>query len=238
MFINEEKAVSNLFTSSFHDKVLILTEVLAVLEEYLIASRTPSDEYSKYAAVILIGSCLKSLVSSLDRLSKGYVSDSEALLKKAVEGFFYVAYFSKHTEDAKIWCTQNKKPDLNYKDLAIALDKDQSNVPFFPTNYDNFFTTYIYDVVYKQANRLAHHDFDLVHEEMGLDNKNPTQFATTMVLGPKFDQRIMKTTLFRITMFSMFLLSILLIVTDMRENDKYKEIFKKVTDLFWEKEEE
>lgn len=234
MFKDEEKAVSDLFSGNFQERTLILKEVFTVLEEYLIASRTPSDDYSKYAVVILIGSCFKSLVSALDRLSKGYISDSEALLKKAVEGFFYVAYFSKHAEDAKIWCTRNKKPDLNYKDLAIALDQDQINGPFFPTNYDNFFSKYIYEIVYKQANRLAHHDFDLVHEEMGLDNKNPKQFATTMVLGPKFDQQIMKTTLFRLIMFSMFLLSMLLIVADMHENDEYKEVFKKVTDQFWD----
>ncbi len=92
--------------------------------------------------------------------------------------------------------------------------------------------------MYKQANRLAHHDFDLVHEEMGLDNSNPQQFATTMVLGPKFDQYIMKTTLFRLTMFSMFLTTMLLKVTDSSENESYKKVFRQVTDLFQDNENE
>ncbi len=232
MFNNEENLVLSKFKQAFAPKVDFVSRILKKIEQTLHSSATPKDNFSKYAGVILAGSCLKSLISSYDRLSKGYLTDCEALLKKSIEGFFYQAYFHENKNEAKLWCQNNTKPKLNYYDLAVKLDKSQFISKFFPTDYENFFTEYIYRVGYTQSNRLAHLDFDMVHFEMGLENEDQTQFATTMVLGPKYEFKMMKTTLNRLIMFSMFQLSLLLYITDQKGGEEYTSLFSELKKTF------
>lgn len=232
MFQHEEHLVQSEFIKHFKNKIDLLRRIFPLFEQYLKESQTSENDYAKYSAVILAGSSLKSLIGALDRISKGYTSDSEALLKKAIEAFFYQTYFYNHSKEAQEWCQKNKKPKLDYYSLAQRLDKLQFDKNFFPTDYENFFTDYVYKVGYRQANRLAHLDFDLVHQEMGLDNDNPAHFAKTLVIAPKFDRELMKTSLLRIVMFSMFQLTMLIYITNQKENDAYKSIFSGILSLF------
>ena len=232
MFTNEENLVSGRFNQTFAPKVDFVNRIFRKIEQSLQNSKTPRNDFAKYAGIMLAGSCFKSLISTLDRLSKGYLTDCEALLKKSIEGFFYQAYFHENQKEAELWCQNNKKPELNYYDLAIQLDKIQFVNKFFPTNHDNFFTEYIYKVGYFQSNRLAHLDFDMVHFEMGLENEDQTQFASTMVLGPKFEKTMMETTLNRLIMFSMFQLSLLLYMTEQKGDKEYERFFVELHKTF------
>lgn len=234
MFSSEEELVFKEFSTTFQERIVLVVDIQKLIENLLQTSRVGANDYANYAAVILAGSSFKSLVSAYDRLSKGYLSDAETLIKKSIEGFFYQLHFHENKDDAKSWCIDNKKPEFRrgLRTLAYRLDVLNKENKFFPTDHEEFFTSIVHESGYGQSNRFAHLDFDTVHLEIGLENMDPAQFATTMVIGPKYEGEMMKITLNRLIMFSMFQATLLLYITDQQPSDLYQKVFDRFRQQF------
>lgn len=234
MFNAEETLVRNKFLETFSKEAKLFNDLLQLYEKLIYKVSTPPEEHNKYCAALLAGLNLKSFSSAFDRLSKGYLSDSEVIFKKILESFLAEVYFYEHLDKAKEW-TQGKKIDsleANRKEIARILDKINKEKNIFPTDFPNFFEEYIYGVGYANSNKVAHLDFEFVHQELGLEN-DPKLFATTLVVGPKYDKEFMKVILNRLTMFCMFQ------ITYLKETfnisfDPYKDLFNQVTNLLME----
>lgn len=229
MFTKEEELVKTEFRRSFGSDADLLIEILKLFEILLLKTKTSLNEYNKYAAVILAGLNLKSIYSALDRLSKGYLSDSEAIFKKFIESFLAEVYLYEHTDKAKEWVegTNLDRLGLNRREMAQALDRINEQRHIFPTDYPNFFEEYIYKVGYTNSNKVAHLDFDFVHKELGLED-DPAKFATTLVIGPKYDQAFMKTVILRLLMFTMFQVSYLKETFKLSYDNEHKSLLDSV----------
>lgn len=232
MFTSEETIIKDKFLQTFPTEVKLLTNLLTLYEELMYKVITPPEEQNKYCAALLAGLNLKSFASALDRLSKGYLSDSEVIFKKILESFLAEVYFYEHKTKAKEWINGKRieKLESSRKELARILDKINKEKNIFPTDFPNFFEEYIYNVGYVNSNKVAHLDFDFVHQELGLED-DPKLFATTLIVGPKYDKEFMRINLNRLIMFCMFQITYLK-ETFKISYDPYKELFKQVTDLF------
>ena len=234
-FSNEEALVTREFEAVFKEKVHIFNLQVAFLEKLLHKigedKLVRSDDGSKYAISLLASIGLKSFVSSLDRLSKGYMGDSESLLKRPIEGLIIQSYFLKNPEKAKEYIFHNKEIRKFGDRASMSKIIDESNIEMsiFPTDEGEFFQKYVYEVLYANCNKVAHMNFEMVHQEIGLDNDNPTQLATNLVIGPKFDKNFMRVSLNRIMMTLMYQISFVSKVFDYPINDGYNELFNLVT---------
>ncbi len=99
------------------------------------------DRYNTYACIILFGLNFKSLTSAFDRLSKGYLSDSEAIFKKTLESLLSAMYFNEKPLTAKQWIKGKSinKLTQSRKSIAQALDKINNEKHIFPTDYPTLF---------------------------------------------------------------------------------------------------
>lgn len=231
MFDSEEELVKNTFLETFPKEAELFNDLLQLYEQLIYKVKTPPEEFNKYCAALLAGLNLKSFSSAFDRLSKGYLNDSETIFKKILESFLAEVYFYEHLEKAKEWTegTPIDKLENSRKKIARVLDKINKEKNIFPTDFPNFFEEYIYGVGYSNSNKVAHLDFELVHQELGLEN-DPKLFATTLVVGPKYDKEFMKVILNRLIMFCMFQITYLKETFNISYNP-YKDLFNQVTDL-------
>lgn len=233
MFYKEELLVKREFKRSFNNKSNLLFKCLKIFESALFSTKTPPEKFNEYSTVILAGHNLKSLYSSYDRLSKGYISDAETILKRVLESLLAQIYFFENNNKAKDWIKGSKidKLEVNRREIAKKLDKINSEKRIFPTDHNKFFEEYVYEVGYTNSNKVAHLDFDKVHREIGLDN-NPKYYSTTLVVGPKYDSQFMETVLNRIVMFSMFQLSYFKSAFKISDNRSYRILFSKFKKVF------
>lgn len=169
MYRKEETNIFNQFYNNFETKCDTFTIIVEVFEETLKSTKYKTDEYDKYVIILLGCLNLKCLVSVFDRLSKGYLSDSEALIKKACETFLAQIFFYNNLEKAEDYCNKNIKLNKiigNRYELAKKLDELNREHQLFPTDMEDFFQTNVYKYLYRESNRFAHMDFDIVHNEI------------------------------------------------------------------------
>lgn len=233
MFYKEEILVRKNFLKHLKHKSNLILKCLKLFESALYSTKTPPEHHNEYCSAILAGHNLKSLSSAYDRLSKGYISDAETILKRVLEGLLAQIYFYENNDKAKEWIkgTRIEKLEINRKEIAKKLDEINLAKHIFPTDYKKFFEEYIYGVGYSNSNKIAHLDFEYVHREIGLDN-DPRYYSTTLVIGPKYDLQFMEATLNRIIMFSMFQLSYFKSAFKIPDNRSYKILFSKFKKVF------
>lgn len=233
MFYKEEVLVRKEFLAHLKSKTNLLLKSLKIFETFLFTTKTPPDQYNKYCTVILAGHNLKSLYSAYDRLSKGYIGDAETILKRVLESLLAQVYFYENNDKAKSWINGTKidKLEINRREIAKKLDGIGLQKQIFPTDYNNFFEEYVYNIGYANSNKIAHLDFEYVHREIGLDD-DPKHFATTLVVGPKYDFKFMEITLNRLFMFSMFQLSYFKLAFEIPDSRSYKILFTKMKKSF------
>lgn len=237
IFDNEEKLVNEQFVSKFGENIKLLNEELELLSDIVITSRTKDDAFNKYALVMLAGLNLKGIIGAYDRLNKGYLADSETLFKRVIEGLLAEVYLDNNPEEAKKWCSNEiklSKLENNRENLAKKLDELNKTKQFFKTDMEDFFQEYIYKVGYRNANSVAHMDFESVHTEMGRESGDPTKFAHTLILGPNFNESFMRISLNRLIMFTMFQISYLSDATNYNDKIRVNTVFNKVYKLFSE----
>lgn len=202
MFAKEENTIKKQFLSRFKEIDTLCQKLFSEYESLLHKLPIKQEEHNTYCAAILANANLKSFVSVYDRLSKGYLSDSEAIFKKVIETFLAGIYFFEHPAEAKLW-TEGKAISNRRRTFAQALDKMQQEKQIFPTDFEEFFDTYIYDVFYKSSNTIVHLDFGPVYTESFSED------GGTLIIGPRFDEDFMKVSLNRIMMLCIFQLSFL-----------------------------
>lgn len=236
LFRNEEILVEAEYLKYFIGKQNVLERVLKLILQIISSSKSKSGEHHKYSVQLLAGINLKGFISANDRLKKGYFSDCEAIFKKNIESLLAQAYLFEHPDEAKKWClNQIKIGDIeegSRLEMAKKLDKINQEKDIFPTDMENFFEKFFYEVGYRNANHVAHLDFEIVHREMGLKVEDPTKFATTLILGPNFDKKLVETTLNRLIMFSMFQATLLKKMLKHRPYKEYRSTFIEVKRLF------
>lgn len=228
MYINQETIVKKKFYKLFKQKCDTFEKIITVLEETICETQYKTDEYDKYVIILLSALNLKCLVSIYDRLNKGYWSDSEALIKKSIENFLAQVFFYNNVDKAKEYCFNNTKLNKiigNRNNLSKKLDELNKKQKLFPTDMENFFQNFIYEAVYRQANRMAHMDFDVVHKEISA-NIVDTKLSSDLIIGPKFDKETMETTLTRLLFISMFSLSFIAHVNGKLNSQKHERMFK------------
>lgn len=209
MFTHEERLVENKFLSRFGNNAEIFKKLLVQYEKLLHKIKTSSNEYNTYCTAILAATNLKGFISTYDRLSKGYLGESEAIFKKVIEAFIAEIYFFEYPDQAKQWVEGKQIRKINNrKMMARALDKIQKEKQIFPTDYEQFFEEYIYGSFYSSSNNISHLDFIFVHKEIGLENDG-TSYAQTFVIGPRFDDYYMEISMNRIMLLCLFQLSYL-----------------------------
>lgn len=201
MFADEERIIREQFLGSFQEIDILCQKLFSEYEGLLRKLPIKQEEPNTYCASILANANLKSFVSAYDRLSKGYLSDSEAIFKKAIETFLAEIYFFEHLEEAKLW--MEGKKFSNRRAFAQALDKVQKEGQIFPTDYEEFFDDYIYRVFYGSSNDITHINFAPVYKESFSED------GKTIIIGPRFDEYFMKVSLNRIMMLCIFQLSYL-----------------------------
>lgn len=232
--INEEVLVLSEFNKNLKYEVSLFNKVINMLEKIISSHISGEGEYNKYAVLMLAGLNYKGFLSAFDRISKGYLSDSEAVLKKTIESFLSQACFYSNNENAKLWFEgkiELGRLEKNRYELSKKLDVLNKVDQFFPTDMDNFFEYYVYGVFYKNSNTIAHLDFDKVYREMGLED-NPEKYSSVMVLGPKLDVDYMETTLKRIIMFTMFQSSLIRGIFKDTKTEDFDELFKEIFNYF------
>lgn len=235
MFYKEEAFVRREFLKHLKSKRNLLFKCLKIFKSSLYSTKTPPERYNEYCTAILAGHNLKSLYSAYDRLSKGYISDAETILKRILESLLAQIYFFENNDKAKDWVKGTKidKLETNRKEIAKVLDKINSEKHIFPTDHNKFFEEYVYGVGYSNSNKIAHLDFDYVHREICLDN-DPRYYSTTLVIGPKYDLQFMEITLNRIVMFSMFQFSYFKSAFKIPDSKSFKTLFLKIKKTFFE----
>jgi len=234
-FAKEEALVESEFESHFNNKIDIFTRQIDFFEKvlYKIAESklVKTGDDSKYAISLIASICLKSFVSAFDRLSKGYMGDCESLLKRPIEGLIIQGYFFKNPKEAKKYIYQNKEirkfGTRGY--VSKVIDDSNIDMSIFPTDEQQFFQRYVYEVLYENCNKVAHMDFEMVHHEIGQDNDNPKTLATNLIIGPKFDKDFMATCLNRILMTMMYQISFISQVFGYPINEGYNELFRETT---------
>lgn len=237
-FAQQESLVEEEFEKYFNKKIQIFNLQIIFFEKllYKIAENklVKIGDDSKYAISLLASIGLKSFISSLDRLSKGYLGDSESLLKRPIEGLIIQSYFFNNPEKAKEYIYQNKEIRKfgNRADMSKIIDQSNIEMSIFPTDENTFFQKYVYQVLYDNCNKVAHMNFEVVHQEIGLDNDNPKLLATNLVIGPKFDKKFMEITLNRILMTLMYQISLVSNVFKYPIKEGYNDLFKLVTSSF------
>jgi len=234
MFESEEFAVQQNFLRTFSDETRLFTDLLNLYEVTLTSLAGGTHTNTDYAVIALASLNLKSFNSTFDRLSKGYINDSEAILKKAIETFIAEAYFHEHTAHAERYMNGESINQItNRGNMVDDLDRIQATRQIFPTDYPNFFREYIYDVGYGNSNSVAHLDFDHVHRELGLED-DPTRWATTMVIGPRYHEAYMRIVLNRLVMFCSFQISYIIETYHLQRTEEYTRVFSEVRRLFME----
>jgi len=234
MYREEETNIFNHFCNHFKTKCDTFTKILEVFEETLKSTKYKTDEYDKYVIMLLGCLNLKCFVSVFDRLSKGYWSDSEALIKKACETFLAQVFFYNNLEGAKDYCFNNIKLNKligNRHQLAKKLDELNSEQKLFPTDMEDFFKTFLYGTVYRESNRFAHMDFDVVNCEISGSRNNNGGLSSDLIIGPKFDNERMETTLNRLIFLSMFSVSFIENISGIHMSKKHQEVFKEFLNL-------
>lgn len=235
LFDREEKLVSERFLETFSAKTDILNEELVLLSKVLENSRAKPEEFNKYSLIMLAGLNLKGSLGAYDRLSKGYISDSETLFKRVIESLLAQIHLDNTPSDALKWC-QNQislgSLNKNRYELAKMLDQTNKQQQFFKTDMANFFVEEIYNVGYKNACSVAHMDFERVHDEMGLESGDASKYAHTLILGPNFNKSFMEITLNRLVMFTLFQLTYLADSVGYTDKEAVTNVFKKVMSLF------
>lgn len=234
-FAQQEALVNAEFENHFKQKIHIFYLQITFFEKllYKIAElklvKTGDD--SKYAISLLASIGLKSFVSALDRLSKGYWGDSESLLKKPIEGLLIQSYFLKNPGKAREYIYQNKEIRMfgDRASISQIIDKSNIDMSIFPTDETQFFQKYVYQVLYDNCNKFAHMDFEMVHQEIGFNNNDPNTLATIMVIGPKFDKNFMIISLNRILMTLMYQISFISKIFNYPIDNGYNELFKITT---------
>lgn len=231
MFEKEEKLVFDEYQKICSDEYLLILDACRLLENLIYQIKVPSENFGQYSCMILAGLNLKSINSAIDRLSKGYISDSEAIFKKFIESFLISVFLYEHPDKAELWIKGAKieKLGINRRDMSRKLDSINSDKRIFPTDYPNFFESYIYEVGYVNSNKIAHLDFDFVHKELGLED-DPKFYATTLVVGPRFHNELMKIVSLRIMMFAMFQTSYLKETFKLNYDEKHDQILRKITE--------
>ncbi|HOX95977.1 MAG TPA: hypothetical protein PLI45_01220 [Candidatus Woesebacteria bacterium] len=242
IFNQEEELVEKEFNASFESKIKLFKRQVLMLESLLKligeSKLVKENEYDKYSISVLASIALKSVISSQDRLSKGYIGDSEAVLKRVIECFLAQCYFSKNPDKAKDWVEDKislGKLEGDRSNLVKWLDKNNIYQEIFPTNSLDFFQDFVYRVGYKNNNYVSHMDFNMVHREVGFDSARNNTAVTTLVLGPKFDKEFMETILNRLMMTLMLEITMIncffhnLVTEDY--NDLFKQIMKVISDV-------
>lgn len=231
MYETEEQQVKQEFIRIFSEMNTLFSRVLLVYENTLQALTSVVQTNTDYAVIALASLNLKSFNSAYDRLSKGYMSDSEAIFKKTIEAFIAEAYFHEHADEAERYMNgESINRITNRHDMVVDLDRIQMTRQIFPTDYPGFFREYIYTVGYANSNSVAHLDFDHVHRELGLED-DPTTWATTMVLGPRFHEAYMRTIFNRLIMFCMFQISYIIHTYTLQQTDEFRSVFSEVRRL-------
>lgn len=233
MFFKEELIVRREFLKNFRNVSKILLRCLKIIESDFASIKVTPDSYSEYSAALLATHNLKSLYSSYDRLSRGYMSDAETILKRVIEAFLAQVYFFENNDKARDWLKGIKigKLEINRRKMAKTLDNLSLTKQIFPTDYEKFFEEYIYKVGYSGSNKIAHLDFDYVHKEVNLDS-HPKYYATSLVIGPKYDPKFMEVILNRLLIFSMFQLSYIRTAFKLPDSRSYKILFTKFRKIF------
>lgn len=242
IFNQEEELVQKEFNAAFGPKTKLLKRQILMLESLLNligeSKLVRENDYDTYTISLLASISLKSVISCHNRLSKGYIGDSEAVLKRVIECFLAQCYFSKKIDKAKEWVDGKiilGKLEGNRANLAKWLDENNKSQEIFPTDSPDFFQDFVFRVGYKNNNYVSHMDFNMVHREIGLDNNRNDTVATTLVLGPKFDKVFMETILNRLMMTIMWEISLInnlfhhLITEDY--NDLFRQTMKSISDI-------
>ncbi len=205
MFQEVEKIIVKQVYQRFGKEFNLLNEIISIFNDTLKSIKVEVDNRWKYVITLLAMQNLKCFISAFDRLSKGYWSDSEALIKKAIENFLAQAFFYKKQVEANKYLEGAKLQKLiGRRDrLAKKLDEINKSMKFFPIEMEDFFYTYIYVVGYREANKLAHMDFNMLHGEIAAANER-SMLASELIIGPKYESEAFKTSFNRLLIFSLF----------------------------------
>ncbi len=232
----EERLVLNQFKSNFKKEINLFRNILSTLQIILESSKTSTKDYNRNSVLVLAGLNYKGFTGSFDRISKGYISDSEAILKKTIESFLAQGYLFLNPAKAKKWYKgemELKSLESNRLVLSKKLDILNNREKFFPTDKKDFFEGYVYRNFYKNSNEIAHLNSKLVLREMRFD-RDGMIYDNTMVLGPKWDLEFTKIIINRIIMFSMFQASLLATLFKV-QNKEYERTFRKIYKYFEDK---
>lgn len=229
MFKKEEELVFNEYQKICRDEYLLILDACKLLENLIYQTKVPPENFGQYSCIILAGLNLKSINSAIDRLSKGYISDSEAIFKKFIESFLISVFLYENPDKAELWIkgTSIQKLKIDRRKMSQKLDLLNSEKRIFPTDYPNFFESYIYDVGYVNSNIFAHLDFNYVHKELGLEDDSRF-YATTLVVGPRFHSELMKKVSLRIMMFAMFQTSYLKETFKLNYDEEHSQILQRI----------
>ena len=119
----------------------------------------------------------------------------------------------------------------NRGNMVDDLDQIQATRQIFPTDYPNFFREYIHVVGYGNSNSVAHLDFEHVHREIGLED-DPAVWATTMVIGPRYHERYMRTVLNRLVLFCSFQISYIVETYHIQRTQEFARLISEIQRIF------